>query len=126
MTKYDVILDKLNTMLESEIIDEDTANELNQAAFEKYADEEIDPNDVIEESDEDITLADAMDYVKETVNAVLGIEDDEEFSESADEETLGDAIDDLEARISVAYESGALSEDDAVVLLDLIDIENYE
>lgn len=126
MTKYDVILDKLNTMLESEIIDEDTANELNQAAFEKYADEEIDPSDVIEESDEDITLADAMDYVKETVNAVLGIEDDEEFSESADEETLGDAIDDLEARISVAYESGALSEDDAVVLLDLIDIENYE
>lgn len=126
MTKYDVILDKLNTMLESDIIDEDTANELNQAAFEKYADEEIDPSDVIEESDEDITLADAMDYVKETVNAVLGIEDDEEFSESADEETLGDAIDDLEARISVAYESGALSEDDAVVLLDLIDIENYE
>ena len=119
MTKYDLIADAIQTRVDTGELSLEDAETLNDMAYEKYADEEVE-GDEVEEGAEDITLGDVVQYIESAIGL---IGEDEVIEESAIDE---DGIDALKLAVVQAFESGEISRNDRDSYLELLNLENYE
>lgn len=118
MTKYSLLAEAIQEKLDNEELSLEDANVLNDMAYEKYADEEIDESELYDES-EDVTLGDVLGYIESAL-------DDAEKNAYSESVVTEDDVEHMIDRVQAAYEAGAISEEDALGYLELLDLDNYD
>lgn len=120
MTKYSLLAEAIQEKLDNGELSLEDANVLNDMAYEKYADEEVSDSEVYEESEGPVTLGEVLNFVEASLDKAIYNESSEE--EVITEEDVQNTID----RVHAAYESGLISEEDALAYLEMLDLDNYQ